>query len=165
MLFYFDISIKREDLEKAKIHEQLVEWGGELYTQDPPLYEYDGILIFEESLNNSYYKNYYGEFIGSDFDIDKYRTFHLKGKYMSEIEVLVNRDISNLTNHVLCKFLIDLSELDEFAIFLIRDEEEMEERYRINTSKELIRTFCNCFNWDNPKGALITKLKKNHIKQ
>lgn len=159
MLFYFDISIKTDNLKKAKIHEKMVEWGGELCSQDPPLYNYNGTLIFDEFPDNSYFKKYYGKYIGNDFDIDKYRTFRLLGEHLSEMGKLINNDSSDLINHELYKFLVNLSEIDYFAIFLIRDEEEIDERYKINTREELIDTFCNCLKWDTPKGALITKLK------
>lgn len=158
MLFYFDISIKESNLKKAKIQERLIEWGGELFSQDPPQYEYNETLIFDEFPDNTYFKKYYSRFIGNDFDIDNYRTFRLLGKHLSEIEKLINTNISDLENHELYKFLVNLSQIDDFAIFLIRDEEEIDDRYRIKTKDELIDIFCSCLKWDSPKGALITKL-------
>lgn len=158
MLFYFDVSLKSENLEKAKIKEKLVEWGGELFSQDPPRYEYNDILIFDEYPDNSYFKKYYGKLIGDDFDIDKYRTLSLSGEHMSELETLINTKGSDLEDNELYKFLLNLSELDDFAIFLIRDEEEIDARYNINSKEELIGIFCNCLNWNSLEGALITKL-------
>lgn len=158
MLFYFDVSLKSENLEKAKIKEKLVEWGGELFSQDPPRYEYNDILIFDEYPDNSYFKKYYGKLIGDDFDIDKYRTFSLSGEHMSELETLINTNGSDLEDNELYKFLLNLSELDDFAIFLIRDEEEIDARYKINSKEELIGIFCNSLNWNSLEGALITKL-------
>lgn len=157
MLFYFNVSIKSENLEMAKIKEKLVEWGGKLFSQEPPRFEYNDILIFDEYPDNSYFKKYYGKLISDDFDIDKYRTFRLLGEHMSELEKLVNANSSELENNELYKFLVNLSELDDFAIFLIRDEEEIDEKYKINTKEELTKIFCSCLNWNSLEGALIIK--------
>lgn len=156
-MFYFDVSIKSEDLTKVKIKEMLVEWGGDLLSQEPPRYLYDNTLIFDEITENSYYKKYYGDVIGEDFDLDKYRTFTLPG-CLNDMESLINFKHSGIENTDLYKFLADLSELDDFAIFLIRDEEYVDVRYRVNTKDELIDLFCDCLKWDSPRGALITKL-------
>ena len=156
-MFDLSISLKSEDLKKAKIQEKLVEWGGKLFSQEPPLYAYNNSLIFDEYPNNNYFKKYYGKLMGNDFDIDKYRTFRLLGDHLSTIEKQINIDISELSNNEIYKFIINIWELNEFAIFLIRDEEEIDVSYKINTKEEMIEILCNCLRWDSPKGVLITK--------
>lgn len=156
-MFYLNISLKSDDLKRAKIQEELVEWGGKLFSQEPPLYAYNNSLIFDEYPNNNYFKKYYGKWIGNDFDIDKYRTFRLLGDHLSKIEKLVNIDNSEISNTEIYKFVRDICDLSEFAIFLIRDEEEIDVSYKINTYDELTERFYGCFKWDAPKGAFIIK--------
>ena len=60
-MFEFNISLKPENLIKAQIQEKLVEWGGEFYSQEPPLYDYNNSLIFDEFPDNNYFKKYYGK--------------------------------------------------------------------------------------------------------
>lgn len=158
MLFYFNVCIKTNNLKKVKMEERLVEWGGELFSREPPQYEYNGTLIFDEFINNNYLKKYYSRIIDGDFDLDKYRTFRLLGEDLLEIEKLVNANNAEIENHELYKFLTNLFSIDDFIIFLIRDEEEIDEKYKVTTKEELLDVFCNCFKWDSPKGALITKL-------
>lgn len=55
-------------------------------------------------------------------------------------------------------FLEKLYELGSFAVFLIRDEEEIDKWYQIRTKEEFLNTFCNCLKWESLEGAIITKL-------
>lgn len=48
--------------------------------------------------------------------------------------------------------------LDDFVLFLIYDEEEIDASYRIKTKEELITRFCSCLNWKSPQGAIIEKI-------
>lgn len=157
MLFYFNVSIKTNSLMKLNMQEKQVEWGGEWYSQEPPQYEYDGTLTFDEFLNNNYFEKYCHRLLGKDFDIDGYRTFRLLGEHLSEIEKMINLNNCNCKNHQLFKFMDSLLKIDQFIIFLICDEEEIAERYQVNTKEELIDIFCSCLKWDSPRGALIIK--------
>jgi hypothetical protein len=157
MLFYLDIAIKKDDVNKFGIKEKLIEWGGESFSQEPPQYSYKETLIFDEYSDANYLKRYFYKQINNDFELENYRVFRLLGKQLSEIEELINLKDPDVDSHELYKFLADLYELDYFAIFLIRDEEEIDERYRIKSKEELARIFCNCLKWDSPEGALITK--------
>lgn len=156
-MFEFNISLKPENLIKAQIQEKLVEWGGEFYSQEPPLYDYNNSLIFDEFPDNNYFKKYYGKLIDKDFDIDKYRTFRLLGEHLSEIERAINLGNFDISNSEFYKFMINVGKLNDYAIFLIRDEEEVDVCYKLNINDELIKIFCNCLKWDSPKGALIIK--------
>lgn len=156
-MFELNISLKSKNLKKAKIQEKFVEWGGELFSQDPPQYTYNNSLIFGEFLDNSYFKEYYGRLIGNDFDIDKYRTFRLLGEDLLEMERLVNISSPAIINNEVHKFIVSLSEISDFVIFLIRDEEEIDIKYQLHSGDELINIICSCMCWDSPKGALIVK--------
>lgn len=161
MVFDFIVLIREEDIKKIKVSEDLVEWGGENYSQDPPQYKYtNSSLFFHKFLSIDSYKRYFKEVIGNDLKIDEFIPFILLGNQMLEIEKLINTNDTNMLNHDIFKFLDNLCELDEFAIFVERDEEYVDKRYHIKTKEELINIFCNCLSWNCPEGALITKLNK-----
>lgn len=158
MLFYLDILIKPEKMLQVKIKEKLVEWEGKWYSEEPPKYEYDDKLYFRQTVDISYYKKYYGKFISDDFAIDQYRSIRLLGSHLSELEQLINTNNPALEQNELCQFLMELSMLDDFVLFLIYDEEEIDASYRIKTKEELITRFCSCLNWKSPQGAVIEQI-------
>lgn len=137
-MFELIIALKPENLEKAKIPEKLVEWGGELFSYDPPRYVYHDCLVFDE--------------------FHEYRAFWLTGNGLWEMERQVNNKCPDIVYNELFRFLSDLSKLNDFVVFLIRDEEEIDMKYKLNQSDELIPVFCSCLQRDAPKGALIIKL-------
>lgn len=160
-MFEIIIALKPENLEKANIPEKLVEWGRELFSYDPPRYVYNDRLVFDEFHDKSYFKRCYGSFIKDDVDMDAYRAFWLTGNDLWKMERQVNNQCADIVCNELYKFLSDLSKLDDFIIFLIRDEEEIDMKYQLNHSDELIPVFCSCLQWDAPKGALIIKQKSS----
>lgn len=157
-MFELIIALKPENLKKAKIPEKLVEWGGELFSYDPPRYVYHDCLVFDEFHDKSYFQMYYGSFIKDDVDMDQYRAFWLTGNGLWEMERQVNNKCADIVYNELFRFLSDLSKLNDFVVFLIRDEEEIDMKYKLNHSDELIPVFCSCLQRDAPKGALIIKL-------
>ena len=157
-MFELIVALKPENLEKANIPEKLVEWGGELFSYDPSRYVYNDYLVFDEFHDKCYFKTYYGSFIKDDFDIEQYQAFWLTGNDLWEMERLVNAQSADLVYNELYKFLSALSKLDDFVVFLIRDEEEIDIKYPLHHPDELLPAFCSCLKWDAPKGALITKL-------
>lgn len=46
-------------------------------------------------------------------------------------------------NNKLMLFLNELSDLECFMIFLIRDEEEIDKRYEVHSKEELIKRICS----------------------
>lgn len=159
MVFDFIVLIKEEEIKKINITEKLVEWGGEKFSQDPPQYVYDNSsLLFHEFLDLDYYKRNFSDIIGNDLNMDEFIPFILLGSHMLEVEKLVNcHNGDMLKKHDIFGFLEDLMKLDEFAILIEREEEYIDKRYYVKTKEELINVFCNCFVWDSPEGAFITK--------
>lgn len=80
MVFDFIVLIREEDIKKIKVSEDLVEWGGENYSQDPPQYKYtNSSLFFHKFLSIDSYKRYFKEVIGNDLKIDEFIPFILLG--------------------------------------------------------------------------------------
>lgn len=161
MDFMLDILLPKKEINKLDIKEFLFEWGGEEFSQDPPIYKNDTGLEFKQMQDLGYYERCFKKYIEEDLDIHKYISLTLCGDYVSDLEFAVNKKNKNANADTMLKFLEKLSDLENFAIFLIRDEEEIDARYRVNTKEDLTRIFCNCLNWDSPEGALITKLSDN----
>lgn len=157
MDFTLDLLIRKCDIGKLKLSESLVEWGGESFSQEPPKYTSDSELVFEQFLNLNYYKSYYSKIIGNDLETDNYMALRLLGTHIFDLELLINNDRVDLSNNKVMVFLYDLFILDAFSLFLIRDEECVDIRYRINTEKELHDIICNSLNRTDPKGVFIIK--------
>jgi len=156
MDFQLDILISKDDICKVDLSEQMVGWGEETFHQDPPKYEYDTKLVFEQFNNLEYYKKYYREYLEDDLDIDNYIALRLLGEDILDLELLINNS-QNISNNPAVLFLHELYKIESFALFLIRDEEYIDERCRINNDNDLIELVCNSLKWESPKGALITK--------
>ena len=60
-------------------------------------------------------------------------------------------------NNKIMLFLNELSDLECFMIFLIRDEEEIDKRYEVHSKEELIKRICSCLLWTAPEGVLLIK--------
>lgn len=153
----FDLLINEKDLSKLNLSEFLLEWGGEFFHQEPPQYRLNTDFVFERFLDIDYYRKYHKKIIGDDFKIDEYLPLRLCGKHMIELENIVNNN-EEIEKSCIIDFLHKVSMLDTYAIILLREEEYLDERYRVKTEKELIEAVCSCLNWDDPKGALITHL-------
>jgi hypothetical protein len=50
------------------------------------------------------------------------------------------------------------NELDDFYLFLFRDEEYIDKRYIIKDAKRFISLFCSSLNWLSPQGISISKI-------
>lgn len=157
MDFTLDILLLENELNKLEIKEFLFEWGGEEFSQDPPVYKNDTGLEFRKIQDLGYYQRYFWEYI-EELDIHKYISLTLCGDYLSDLELAINKRNKSQNAEIMLNFLEKLCDLETFYVFLIRDEEEIDKTYYIRTKEEFLNTFCNCLNWELPEGAVITKL-------
>lgn len=158
MNFILDILLPEHELNKLNMKEFLFEWGEELFSQDPPIYKNDTGLEFKQMQDLRYYQRYFQEYSGEDFDRNQYIALTLCGDYVSDLEAAINKKYKNAKADMMLTFLEKLYELGSFAVFLIRDEEEIDKWYQIRTKEEFLNTFCNCLKWESLEGAIITKL-------
>ena len=111
MDFIVDIIIPKNDIEKVNVVEELIEWGGEKLSQDPPKYSYKSILIFHEN-EDSYYQR-----VLEGFDTKKNIILTLEGQQLSELEFLINKQEQDLAENELLMFFNELYDrLDSFYI-------------------------------------------------
>lgn len=153
MSFLLDVVIPKDEMNKVGLQEQLIEWGGVKFSQDPHKYICNKRLVFEELTN----LKYHCRLLGNDLDIKKYSALIFKGEELSELEFLVNRRTEELRNNQLFVFLEKLTTLSSFYIFLLREDEVIKERYAIERKEELKSILCESLSWDTTKDILIFK--------
>jgi len=142
MDFIINILIKKDDLKKINIVEELVEWGVELYSRTPPRYCYDSIFMFED---------YY------DIVANGFLSLKVLGKYASDLEQSVNRAAKDFDQTTIMKALHEICSLESFAIYISFDDELVKKRYVINNYGDLSNIIKNSFSWRRPEGAMIIK--------
>ncbi len=149
MDYILDILLPKSEMSKINLSEVLVEWGGEKFSQNPPRYTNKAKLFFTEYTDKEYYKR----FLGNQYPIDKFVALHLEGTLL-DLELSINNKGDFLNNEVML-FLIELLKLETFIILLIRDEEWIDEKYKISRKEELQTIIYDSLSWSNPKGILI----------
>jgi hypothetical protein len=160
MDFTLDVLILKKDICSVGLNKQLITWGDEEFSQEPPRYTNDSKLFFERSGNLEYYKEYFNKFIPDNIAIDEFEALRLIGNNMFELERLINykqEPIKNLLNNEVIVFLSRLSKLDSFVIFLIRDEEYIDGQYRLQNDSELVNIIYDCISYSISRGLVITK--------
>lgn len=152
MDYILDILLPKNELCKINLSELLVEWGGEEFSQDPPRYTNNSKLFFTEYMDKEYYKR----FLGNQYPIDKFIALHLEESLL-DLELSINNKGDFLDNEIM-SFLTELLELETFVILLIRDEEWVDEKYKISRKEELQTIIYDSLSWSNPKGVVITNV-------
>lgn len=150
MDYILDILLQENEISKIDLSEVLVEWGGEKFSQDPPRYTNHSNLFFTEYTDKKYYKRY----LGDQYRIDKFIALHLEGTLL-DLELSINNKEDFLNNEI-TRFLTELLKLETFVILLIRDEEWIDEQYKISSKEELQTIIYDSLSWSNHKGVIIT---------
>lgn len=153
MRFLLDIVIPRDEMNKVELEEQLVEWGGEKFSQEPVKYLGRKMLAFEELAN----LKYHCELLGSNLDAKKYIVLIFKGEELSDLEFMANTGTEDLRNNPLFMFLKSIITLSSFYIFLLREDEVIKERCAIEKEEELKDVLLESLSWATPKDILILK--------
>lgn len=153
MRFLLDIVIPKDEMKKVDLEEQLIEWGGEIFSQEPAKYIGKKELVFEELTNLKYHCG----LLGNNLDAKKYSALIFKREELSELEFLANSGTEDLRNNLLFVFLESLITLSSFYIFLLREDEVIKERYAIERQEELKAVLCESLSWNTPKDILIYK--------
>ena len=153
MLWIFlDIVIPKDEMEKADLVEQLVEWGGERFSREPARYIGKKALVFEQVPTLEYHW-----LLGHDLDAQKYSALIYQGEEVEELEYLANSPEGDLKSRLLFVFLENLITLSSYYIFLRREDEVIKEQYEIETAEELRSVLCESLSWTMPKDILIVK--------
>ena len=150
MDFELDIIIPKEEIEIVELYEKKHEWGDETFSCNPPRYNIDTGLDFEQT-DLSYFEKYLDNIAASECI-----ALHLKGDILRDLGYSVNHSI-DIMNDTLIVFLSRLLELSMFYIFLVREDEKVKEKYKVSDKEEIAMIISKCLNWDNPYDVLIYK--------
>ena len=152
MDYEFDLIIKKDNLSKMQLTEVLHEWGGVMYPSVPAEYASSHGIYFYEVEDIEYFKRLIGKDISDSFII-----LHLKSDLVFELDYTINRNPDKLNENNLLSFIKDLSDLPEFYLLLIREDEIISDVYEVNTKDDIIQALTKCFDWNNPRDVLIYK--------
>lgn len=153
MNFLLDIIIPKDEMKKVDLEEQLIEWGGEMFSQEPVKYIGRKKLVFEQLTS----LKYHCKLLGDNLNEKKYCALVFKGEELSKLEFIINRREKDLESDLLYLFLKSLITLSSFYIFLVREDEDIKERYEIENGKELRNVLCKSLSWITPKDIVILK--------
>lgn len=155
MDYILDIIIPKKEVEIVKLNEKMIEWGEKVYSCNPPQYETDSNIIFEQVEDVQYFSKIIGEELTNDAII-----LNLKDDILFDLEYAINNDESLLEKNRLFILLNNLFNLSEFHILLVREDEEVKERYSIVTKEEISVRLSDSLNWSNPKDVLLFKKRE-----
>lgn len=152
MDYVLDIIIPKKEVKKVKLNEKLIEWEDRVYSCEPPQYITESNIIFEQIQEVQHFSKIIGEELANDIIV-----LSLKSNILFDLEYAANTDESLLEKNVLLNFLNKLYELSQFYILLVREDENVKERYRIVTKEEIGVRLFESLRWDNPKDVLLYK--------
>lgn len=152
MDYILDILLPKSEISKINLSEILVEWGARKFSQNPPRYTNKSKLLFTEYAD----KEYYRRFLGDQYPIGKLVALHLEGTLLDLVLSINNKE--DFLNNEMMLFLVGLLKLETFIILIIRDEEWVDEKYKISSKEELQTILYNSLSWSNPKGVIISNV-------
>lgn len=153
MDFTLDIIIPKLEINNLDLTEDLIEWGGTVFSQEPPRYKSSTNLVFEQFVDLKYYSN----LLGDELNVETYIALGLKGEHLLDLKFIVNNQIEKIKDNPLLIFLTVLIRLNQFYIFLLRDDEGISKKYEVNKKEELIEIICNSLKYSTLEDVLVTK--------
>lgn len=157
MDFNLDILLpKALNLKDIYLYEDLVEWGGETYRRDPPVYNWnDKLILVENSL-----PTIYGNFLDNYINLKDYEVLTLKGGGLSELEWAVNKD-GDITETPLIEFInTSLAKISGWGLILSLDDEKIGAVKKVDNPLICSSILVEALKWEEPHGVIIlNKLK------
>ena len=132
MDYILNIIIPKKEVEVVKLNEKLVTWADSVYSCEPPQYFTDSNIIFEKINDMKFYNKILGEELTDDTII-----LNLKSDMLFDLEYAVNRDETALEKNELLTFLMELYELSEFYILIVREDEKVKNDTELHHKKKL----------------------------
>lgn len=153
MDYNLDIIISKQEIENAGLTEKFCEWNGEKCSYSPAQYVTNSNIEFEKIENIQYFSKISG--IAMPRDVI---ALSLKSDILHDLEYDINSDVTKLMDNILFIFLVNLSKLNMFYIFLLREDENIKELHEIITDEEMCGVLRDSLNWTNPKDILMFKI-------
>ena len=152
MDYVLNIIIPKKEIGNIDLNEKMIEWGGHLYSCDPPRYITSSNIIFEQVENARYFSTVIGKDLGDDTII-----LDLKSEILFDLEYGVNIDKARLKEDKLLAFLSGLFSLSRFFILLAREDEKVKQRYRVEKEEDISVRLCNSLKRSDPTDILLYK--------
>ena len=159
MDFELVIIILKVDMNRLSIKEYLVEWGGELFSQDPAIYK-EGtglqLKLFDDA-------KYYNKYLMHELKTDEYIFLKAEWNDLNELYWFVHHDSDQLDGNKLLEFLQKVINLNEYYIFIDRDDDGTTKSCSVIDSKELRNVIANTFEFPENGGILITHANNDNL--
>ena len=148
-----DVLIPAVDFYKLKLLENIVEWGGERFSKDPPEYIFYSSVFFRKGICSNYYQN----IIGDELNTSDYVVLTLEGESLSELEHSINSGYVDKNRSELVSFINELySTINRFFIIMLLNEEQIDDKYQITNADDAVNVILNSLDWNCPRGLVIS---------
>ena len=152
MDYILNVIIPKKEIGNIDMTEKIIEWEGHIYSCEPPQYITSSNIIFEQVE----YIQYFRTVIGNHID-DNMIVLDLKSEILFDLEYSINMDKERLKENKLLAFLSDLFSLSRFYILLVREDEKIKQRYRVEKKEDISVRLCNSLKWSYPIDILLYK--------
>lgn len=149
----FDLLLPNSVLDSNEVlEEELVEWGGDKYTQDPPKYKSSEGVVFTKFTMPDYLSNYLPE----DIKLSNFSYLSLD-PWSNDIylwEEVINNQLDAATELALKNFLINtFSKVDSWIIVFSLNCDQIDDVSCLNPHQAIMQIE-NCLNWNNSRGFI-----------
>ncbi|AYH07731.1 hypothetical protein [Pectobacterium parmentieri] len=145
------------DINVLNWKEVYIEWGEEKYSQDPQIYKWNDLVLFEFDKNIQSYER----LLGKHVCLNSYSAYVLKGSEISDFEWCINKHIDTTNNPIHLLFNDFLSQIDYWAALTLVDCDKFDEVYSIDNNTDALSILKESLDWSNPKGIALIKNDKS----
>lgn len=141
------IALKKEDLKNVGIFEIKNSWEGEEFPYIPRKFMFEDkirMICIEDKM-----------LLGRKEYIDKEQIVLKIVNGLRELEWEVNKQTENLKFNIIIKMLQIISQLNEFAIYIFRDDEIIEQQIKFHDGMNLLLLITKALNWELPQDISI----------
>ncbi|MCA6985049.1 hypothetical protein [Pectobacterium brasiliense] len=152
VLFEFFLP-KNINFNKFGWEEVYTEWGGQQYPQEPAVYKWNDLLLFEANKDVLSYER----LLGRDVSLRNYCAYTLKSSSLFDLEQCVNKRVDVSDNAVFLFFDNFLKDVDHWVVLTLIDWDQFDEIHNVNNEKEAFFFLMESLDWNEPKGIALIK--------
>ncbi|MDX6917659.1 hypothetical protein R9X49_21385 [Pectobacterium carotovorum] len=144
---------KNIKLNKFGWEEVYTEWGGQQYSQEPAVYKWNDLLLFEGNKDVLSYER----LLGRSVSLTNYCAYTLKSSSLFDLEQCVNKKLDVSNNAVFLFFDNLLKNVEHWVVLTLIDWDQFDEIYNVSNEKEALFFLMESLNWNEPKGIALIK--------
>lgn len=150
----FEVFLPKDiDVEILCWKEVYIEWGGGQYSQEPAVYKWNDLLLFEVNKNVLSYDR----LLGREVSLKNYCAYTLKSSSLFDLEQCVNKSLDLSNNAVFLFFDNFLKDVDHWIVLTLIDWDQFDEIHNVSNEKEAFFFLKESLNWNEPKGIALIK--------